>query len=87
MKRLIVAGSMIALAVLAPQVALAQEGSGLGPPEGPVVGGIGGSLGGAGGSAFTGAEVAGLIVAAVLLVVMGSIAVVLTRRHARATGS
>jgi hypothetical protein len=71
--------------LVAPGLALAQEGSGLGPPEGPEVGGVGGSLGGVGGvgggTAFTGAEIAELLAFAVALVVIGVVALALTRRR------
>jgi hypothetical protein len=72
--------------LLAPGLALAQDGSGLGPPEGPEVGGVGGSLGGSvggvgGGTAFTGAEIAGLVAFAVALLVIGVVALTLARRR------
>jgi hypothetical protein len=72
--------------LVAPGLALAQDGSGLGPPEGPEVGGVGGSLGGSvggvgGGTAFTGAEIAGLVAFAVALLVIGVVALTLARRR------
>jgi hypothetical protein len=74
--------------LVAPGLALAQDGSGLGPPQGPEVGGVGGSVGGVGGSvggvggtAFTGAEIAGLVAFAVALVVIGVVLLALTRRR------
>jgi hypothetical protein len=86
MKRIVVAALGAAWVVLVPAMALAQEGSDLGKPEGPQVAGTGGSIGGiggvGGGSAFTGAEVAGLIGLVVALVVVGIAALVLTRRRA-----
>jgi hypothetical protein len=72
--------------VLVPAMALAQEGSDLGPPGGPEIEGTGGSIGGVGGaagSAFTGVEVAGLIALAIALLVLGVAVVALTRRRAR----
>ena len=89
MKRIFAAavGVLVPLLV-APGLALAQDGSGLGPPEGPEVGGVGGSVGGVGGSvggvggtAFTGAEIAGLVAFAVALVVIGAVLLALTRRR------
>jgi hypothetical protein len=87
MKKLI--GSTLAGAswLLLSGVALAQEGSDLNPPGGPTVGGIGGSAGGAGGSAFTGGEVIGLIVAAVALVAIGTVALVFARRRRAEVGA
>jgi hypothetical protein len=82
-KRIFVAaiGLLVPL-LMAPGLALAQDGSGLGPPEGPEVGGVGGSVGGVGsGSAFTGAEIAGLVAFAVVLLVIGVVALALTRRR------
>jgi hypothetical protein len=74
--------------LVAPSLALAQDGSGLGPPEGPEVGGVcgsvggvGGSVGGVGGTAFTGAEIAGLVAFAIALVVIGVVLLALTRRR------
>jgi hypothetical protein len=77
--------------LVAPGLALAQDGSGLGPPEGPEIGGVGGSVGGiggvggsvggVGGSAFTGAEIAGLVAFAIALVVIGVVLLALTRRR------
>jgi hypothetical protein len=90
MKRIIGAGiAAISYLVVLPLAALAQEGSGsgLGGPEGPVVGGIGGSIGGtggaagAGGTAFTGAEIAGLVLFAVALLAVGIAIVALSRRR------
>jgi hypothetical protein len=86
MKKIYGAALAALLIVLVPAMALAQEGSDLGPPGGPEISGAGGSIGGVGGaagSAFTGAEVAGLIAFAVALLVLGVAAVTLTRRRAR----
>lgn len=87
MKRIFAAaiGLLVPLLV-APGLALAQDGSGLGPPEGPEVGGVGGSLGGSvsgvgGGTAFTGAEIAGLLAFAVALLVIGVVSLTLARRR------
>lgn len=93
MVKRIVAGSLAALACLAimPVLALAQtqEGSSLGEPEGPAVGGTGGVLGSGGeagaGIAFTGAELAGLVLLAVVLAGAGITALVMARR--RSAGS
>ena len=82
MKRIIRAGiAAIVYVVVLPLVALAQEGSDLGPPGGPTVGGTGGTIGGTGGSAFTGAEIAGLLFLAVGLLVVGVAIVVFSRRR------
>ena len=84
MKRIVAAGiGLLAPFVLA-GVAFAQDGSGLGPPEGPQISGAGGSIGdagGVGGSAFTGVQVAGLMLAAVALVAIGLTLVLMTRRR------
>lgn len=81
MKRIIGTGiAALVYSVILPLVALAQEGSDLGGPEGPTVGGTGGTVGG-GGSAFTGAEVAGLVLLAVGLLVAGAVLLVFTRRR------
>ncbi len=81
MKRIIGTGiAAIVYSVILPLAALAQEGSDLGDPDGPTVGGTGGSLGG-GGSAFTGAEIAGLVLLAVGLFVAGAALVLFTRRR------
>jgi LPXTG-motif cell wall-anchored protein len=81
MKRFIEASiAAVVYSVVLPLAALAQEGSDLGGPEGPTVGGTGGSVGG-GGSAFTGAEIAGLVLLAVGLLVAGAAIVVFTRRR------
>ena len=81
MKRIVAAGVAFLVPFVLAGTALAQDGSGLGPPEGPQISGTGGSIGGAGGSAFTGAEIAGLLFAAVALVVIGLTLVALTRRR------
>jgi LPXTG-motif cell wall-anchored protein len=85
MKRIIGAGiAAIVYVVVLPLAALAQEGSSLGGPEGPLVGGTGGSIGGTGGTggtAFTGAEIAGLVLLAVGLLVVGIALVVFSRRR------
>lgn len=81
MRRIIVAALAGLMSLLLSGIALAQTGSDFGPPEGPQVGGTSGSIGGAEGSAFTGSEVAGLIVAALLLVALGATALVLARRR------
>ena len=90
MKRIMSVVALIVVPVLlAPVTALAQEGSGLNPPQGPSIGGVGGSTGGTGGiggtdgTPFTGAEVAQLIALALALVVVG-IGVLLLTRHRRA---
>jgi hypothetical protein len=81
MKRILVAALVVVPVLLAPIAALAQEGSGLGPPRGPSVGGIGGSAGPGGGAAFTGGEVIQLVAFAVALVIVGVAALTLTRRR------
>jgi LPXTG-motif cell wall-anchored protein len=86
MKRIIGASiAAIVYVVVLPLAALAQEGSSLGGPEGPLVGGTGGSIGGAGGTAFTGAEIAGLALLAVGLLVVGIALVVFSRRRTSAS--
>jgi hypothetical protein len=96
MKRMvkrIVAGGLATLAylVIMPVLVLAQtqEGSSLGKPEGPAVGGTGGVLGSGGeagaGTAFTGAELTGLMLLAVVLAGAGIAALVMARR--RSVGS
>ena len=87
MKRIFAAavGLLVPLLV-APGLALAQDGSGLGPPDGPEVAGVGGSLGGSvggvgGGTAFTGAEIAGLLTFAIALFVIGVVTLALVRRR------
>jgi hypothetical protein len=75
--------------VLAPLAAWAQDGSGLGPPGEEVLGG-GGSIGGGSGSdgvPFTGAETAGLMTVAIVLLVVGITLVWATRRRAVASRS
>jgi hypothetical protein len=75
--------------VLTPLAAWAQDGSGLGPPDEEVLGG-GGSIGGGSGSGgvpFTGAETAGLIALALVLLVVGITLVLATRRRAVASRS
>jgi hypothetical protein len=71
--------------VVVPVVALAQEGSSLGKPKGPAVLGTSGSLGDiggtGGGTAFTGAEIAGLVLFALVLVAIGTSAVLMARRR------
>jgi hypothetical protein len=71
--------------VVVPAVALAQEGSSLGKPHGPAVLGTGGSLGDiggtGGGTAFTGAEIAGLVLFAFVLVVIGTSALLMAHRR------
>ena len=82
MKRIIGAGiAAIVYVVVLPLAALAQEGSSLGGPEGPTVGGIGGTVGGTGGTAFTGAEIAGLVLLAIGFLAVGITVVVLSRRR------
>ena len=85
MKRILSVVLVTVPILLAPVTALAQEGSGLNPPQGPSVGGTGGSVGGVGGSVggtpFTGAEVAQIMALAVALVVIGVAALLLTRRR------
>lgn len=87
MKRIFVTGlAALAYSVLMPLVAIAQEGSGLGEQGGAEVSGSGGSLGGGGGAgtAFTGAEIAGLVTLAVVLVAAGITALVVARRRSTA---
>jgi hypothetical protein len=86
MKRIIGAGiAAIVYSVVLPLAALAQEGSGLGEPEGPIVGGTGGSIGGAGAgagdTAFTGAEIAGLGLLALVLLAIGFAILAFSRRR------
>jgi hypothetical protein len=84
MKRIVAAGvAALVYSVVMPLVALAQEGSGLDTPEGPQVSGGGGSLGGGGGAgtAFTGAEIAGLVILAVVIAAAGITALVVARRR------
>ena len=87
-KRLLaVLASAVPIILALPSMALAQDGSGLGPPQGPEVAGTGGSIGGAGGvggSAFTGADITTLLALAVLLVAVGVGAVFLARRRGSA---
>jgi hypothetical protein len=73
----------IAYTVILPLAAFAQEGgSSLGGPEGPIVGGTGGSVGGTGGgTVFTGAEITGLVLLALALLVVGTGLVVFARRR------
>jgi hypothetical protein len=90
MVKRIVAGGLAALAysVFMPVLALAQEGgSSLGEPEGPTVGGTGGILGrgGEAGTAFTGAELAGLVLLAVVLAGAGIAALRMARRRSAAS--
>lgn len=88
MKRII--GTVIAAvtySVIVPLAAWAQDGSGLGPPGGGGVSGGGGSIGGGpgvsggGGVAFTGAEIAGLVAVALVLLVVGTTLVRATRKR------
>jgi hypothetical protein len=82
MRKLIGSAMAGAAWLLLSGVAFAQDGSDLNPPGGPQVGGIGGSVGGgAEGSAFTGSEVVGLIVAAMVLLAVGATTLVLARRR------
>ena len=94
MKRIIgTAAVSVMYSVLAPLAAWAQDGSGLGPPGGEVSGGggsIGGDVGGVSGSdgvAFTGAETAGLMTVAIVLLVVGIALVWATRRRVVASRS
>jgi hypothetical protein len=85
MKRIIGAGiAAIVYVVVLPLAAFAQESS-LGGPEGPTVGGtggtVGGTIGGTGGTAFTGAEIAGLVLLAIGLLAVGITVVVSSRRR------
>jgi len=87
MKRIIGAAvAAITYSIIVPLAAWAQDGSGLGPPGGEVSGG-GGSIGGgpgvsgSGGVAFTGAEIAGLMAVALVLVVVGITLVRATRKR------
>jgi LPXTG-motif cell wall-anchored protein len=79
MKRIIGFALALAAVLLTPVAALAQEGSGLNPPGGEGVAGAGGSIDA--GTAFTGAETFQLIALAVVLLVLGGTAIVLTRRR------
>jgi hypothetical protein len=85
MKRIMGAGiAAIVYSVVLPFAALAQDGSTLGEPEGPSVAGTGGSIGGAGGAegtAFTGAEIAGLVLLALVLLAVGFAIVAFSRRR------
>ena len=90
MKKLI--GTAIGAAVytvVLPLAALAQDGSGLGPPGGSVSAGGGSNAGGVpgvsggGGVAFTGAEIAGLVAVALALLVVGITLVRATRRRSQ----
>lgn len=87
MKRIIGAAlAAITYSVIVPLAAWAQDGSGLGPPGGGGVSGGGGSIGGGGvsgggGVAFTGAEIAGLVVFALVLLVVGTTLVRATRKR------
>jgi hypothetical protein len=82
MKRIIGTGiAAIVYSVVLPLAALAQEGgSTLGEPEGPSVAGTGGSLGG-GDTAFTGAEIGGLVLLALVLLAVGFAVLALSRRR------
>ena len=92
MKRIIGAAlAAITYSVVVPLAAWAQDGSGLGPPGGEVSGG-GGSIGGgpgvsggAGGIAFTGAEIAGVVAVALVLLLVGITLVRATRKRLVAT--
>jgi hypothetical protein len=72
----------IVYSVVLPFAALAQEGgSTLGEPDGPTVAGTGGSISGAGDTAFTGAEIGGLVLLALVLVAVGFAILALARRR------
>jgi hypothetical protein len=88
MKRIIgTAIAALTYSVVVPLAAWAQDGSGLGPPGGGGVSGGGGSIGGGpgvsgtGGVAFTGAEIAGLVTFALVLLVVGITLVRATRKR------
>ena len=83
MKRIIGVGiAAIVYSVVLPLAALAQEGgSTLGEPDGPSVAGTGGSIGGAGDTAFTGAEIAGLGLLALVLLAIGFAILAFSRRR------
>lgn len=83
MRRIIGTGiAAVVYSVVLPFAALAQEGgSTLGEPEGPTVAGTGGSIGGAGDTAFTGAEIGGLVLLALVLVAVGLAILALSRRR------
>jgi hypothetical protein len=85
MRRIIGVGiGAFVYSVVLPLTAFAQEGSSLGQPGGPTVAGTGGSVGsvgGGGGTAFTGAEIAGLVVLAIVLATVGVAAVLAARRR------
>lgn len=88
MKRIVAAGlAGLVYSVLMPLVALAQVSDNP-APQGPTVSGSGGSLGGGAGAgagtAFTGVEIAGLVLFAVVLVGAGVTALVLARRRTSA---
>jgi LPXTG-motif cell wall-anchored protein len=86
MKRVSMAVVGAAWIVLVPAIALAQEGSDLGEPEGAQVAGTGGSIGGLGGdTAFTGAEITGLIGVIVGLLILGVAVLLFTRRRRAAS--
>jgi len=85
MKRITFFATSLAAWVLLAGTALAQDGSDLGAPNGPEECGIGGSAGTAGGvaggSAFTGSEIAGLLVLASVLFAVGGAVFLLLRRQ------
>ncbi len=83
MKRIIGTGiAALVYSVVLPLAALAQEGgSTLGEPVGPSVAGTGGSIGGAGDTAFTGAEIGGLVLLALVLLAVGFAILALSRRR------
>lgn len=88
MKKIVLGGIATgAMWLLMAATALAQDGSDLGPPGGEGVGGVGGSVGSGGGTAFTGGEIAGLIIAALVLVAVGTTLVLVARRRTAASGS
>jgi hypothetical protein len=90
MKRIIgTAIGALVYSIVLPLAALAQDGSGLGPPGGAVSGGggsngggVSGGVSGGGGVAFTGAEITGLVAVAIALVLIGITLVRATRRRA-----
>lgn len=89
MVKRMVAGGVAALAylIIMPGLVLAQtqEGSSLDQPEGPAVAGTGGVLETGGGTAFTGAELAGLVLLAIVLAGAGIVALVTARRRSVAS--
>jgi len=86
MKRIVLGGIATGVMwLMMAATALAQEGSDLGPPGGEGVAGSGGSVGSGDGTAFTGGEIAGLIMTALVLVAVGTALILVARRRTSAS--